>query len=187
MKNASIRGCFLLLTVIAISSRTAMAMDEETASSINDLKKQVQSLMEQVSKLQSQVSSTNQTAPKTPSATQNHPNSISPASSGAVGDMNEAMRPLMEQPMHVMVRAEHGGSGKSYACEAMLSRGHQVLFVCPTSKLASKYGANGGTVNCFFGVGLPEDTRMAKLDDGNQGPDAYDQNRGVHVGHRQGA
>ena len=76
-----------------------MAMDEETASSINDLKKQVQSLMEQVSKLQSQVSSTNQTAPKTPSATQNHPNSISPASSGAVGDMNEAMRPLMEQPM----------------------------------------------------------------------------------------
>ena len=40
----------------------------------------------------------------------------------------------------VMIRAEYGGCGKSHTCEAMASRGHRALFVCPTNQLACKHG-----------------------------------------------
>ena len=40
-------------------------------------------------------------------------------------------RGLMEQRKRMMIRAEYGGCCKSYTCEAMLPRGHPVLFVCP--------------------------------------------------------
>ena len=63
-----------------------------------------------------------------------------------------------------MVRAEFGGSGKSYACEAMKERGHRVLFVCPTNLLATKYGEDGITINRFFGIGLSEENRAKCFD-----------------------
>ena len=43
---------------------------------------------------------------------------------------------IFETNKQVMIRAEYGGCGKSFACEAMKERGHRVLFVCPTNKLA---------------------------------------------------
>ena len=48
---------------------------------------------------------------------------------------------------------------------AMRNRGHKVLFVCPTNKLACKYGEHGCTVNRFFGIGLTDNSRMAMFDD----------------------
>jgi superfamily II DNA or RNA helicase len=42
-----------------------------------------------------------------------------------------------------MVRADYPGSGKSFACKHMEKRGHKVLFVCPTNKLASNYKKKG--------------------------------------------
>jgi hypothetical protein len=47
----------------------------------------------------------------------------------------------------------------------MEHRGHKVLFVCPTNKLASNYGESGCTINRFFSIGMTEDTKMAKFDD----------------------
>ena len=47
----------------------------------------------------------------------------------------------------------------------METRGHKVLFVCPTNKLASNYKEHGCTINKFFGVGLTEGTKLAKFDD----------------------
>ena len=62
---------------------------------------------------------------------------------------------LMEQHKRAMIKAEYGGCGKSYAGNAMRTKGHNVLLVCPTSQLASQYGEHGCTVNRFFGVGSP--------------------------------
>ena len=63
------------------------------------------------------------------------------------------------------IKAEYGGCGKSYACNSLESRGHKVLFVCPTNKPASNYKDHGCTINNLFGIGLTEDTYMAKFDD----------------------
>jgi len=72
-----------------------------------------------------------------------------------------------EQRKRVMIRAEFAGCGKSYACKAMETRGHKVLFVCPTNKLAQNNGENGVTLNTFFAVGMTDDAtqRMSKFDD----------------------
>ena len=50
-------------------------------------------------------------------------------------DVNE-MIDHFEDKRRVMVRADFGGCGKTYACKKMVERGHKVLFVCPTNKLA---------------------------------------------------
>ncbi len=70
--------------------------------------------------------------------------------------MNE-MCDHFEKYKRVMVRAEFAGCCKSYACKAMEARGHQVLFVCPTNKLARNNLENGFTVNSFWGVGMTDD------------------------------
>lgn len=70
-----------------------------------------------------------------------------------------------EEKRRVMIRAEFAGCGKSYACKQMEQRGHKVLFVCPTNKLASNYGESGCTINRFFSIGMTEDSKMAKFDD----------------------
>ncbi len=72
-----------------------------------------------------------------------------------------------EQNRRVMVRAEFAGCGKSHACKAMENRGHKVLFVCPTNKLAQNNKESGVTLNIFFGVGMTDDAtkKMAKFDD----------------------
>ena len=70
-----------------------------------------------------------------------------------------------EEKKRVMIRAEFAGCGKSYACKQMENRGHKVLFVCPTNKLASNYGDSGATINRFFSIGMTEDSKMAKFDD----------------------
>ena len=82
---------------------------------------------------------------------------------------------LLEQHRRVMIRAEFPGCGKSYCCEAMRSRGHKVLFVCPTNKLASDYGEHGCTVNRFFGIGLTEDSKMARFDDSDYDTIVFDE------------
>ncbi|MFM7980707.1 MAG: hypothetical protein ACKPKO_15445 [Candidatus Fonsibacter sp.] len=65
----------------------------------------------------------------------------------------------------MMIRAEYGGCGKSYTCKSMETRGHKVLFVCPTNKPANNYKEHGCTINKFFGMGLTESTKLAKFDD----------------------
>ena len=72
-----------------------------------------------------------------------------------------------ERERRVMVRAEYAGCGKSFACKAMEKRGHKVLFVCPTNKLAQNNKDSGVTLNTFFGVGMSDDAtqKMAKFDD----------------------
>ena len=66
-----------------------------------------------------------------------------------------------------MVRAEFVGCGKSFDCKAMETRGREVLFVCPTNKLAQNNKENGVTLNTFFAVGMTDDAtqRMSKFDD----------------------
>ena len=56
----------------------------------------------------------------------------------------EEMCDHFEQQKRVM-GAEFAGCGKSYACKAMEKRGHKVLFVCPTNKLAQNNNENGVT------------------------------------------
>ncbi|MFM7978155.1 MAG: hypothetical protein ACKPKO_02470, partial [Candidatus Fonsibacter sp.] len=55
----------------------------------------------------------------------------------------------IEEHNQMMIRAEYGGCGKSYTCKSMATRGHKVLFVCPTNKLANNYKENGCTINKF--------------------------------------
>ena len=50
---------------------------------------------------------------------------------------------IIEKEKRMMIRAEFAGSGKSYTCKQMEKRGHNVVFVCPTNKLATNYGDNG--------------------------------------------
>ena len=57
----------------------------------------------------------------------------------------------------------------------MSARGHRVLFVWPTNKLARQYGQHGCTVNHFFGTGLTEDTKMAKFDDSGYDTIVFDE------------
>ena len=63
-------------------------------------------------------------------------------------DVNE-MCDHFETHKRVMVRAEFAGCGKSYACKAMEAKGHKVLFVCTTNKLAQNNLENGVTLNSF--------------------------------------
>ena len=72
-----------------------------------------------------------------------------------------------EEHRRVMVRAEFAGCGKSHACKAMEQRGHRVLFVCPTNKLAQNNRESGVTLNSFFGVGMSENPndKISKFDD----------------------
>ncbi len=46
----------------------------------------------------------------------------------------------LEERRRIMIRAEFVGCGESYACKQMQKRGHKVLFVCPTEKLAAITG-----------------------------------------------
>jgi len=79
-------------------------------------------------------------------------------------DANEMCR-IFEEKQRVIVRANLPGSGKSYACEQMRKRGHNVLFVCPTNKLVQKYKEDGITLNKFFSIGINPAAKMAKFDD----------------------
>ncbi len=56
-----------------------------------------------------------------------------------------------EKERRVMVRAELARCGRSYACKALEARGHKVLFVWPTNKLAQNTFENGVTLNSFSG------------------------------------
>ena len=66
--------------------------------------------------------------------------------------------------MRVIVRADMPGCGKSYACEKMKARGHNVLFVCPTNKLVQNYKSGGVTMNKFFSMSVDYDVMMSKFD-----------------------
>jgi hypothetical protein len=72
---------------------------------------------------------------------------------------------LFEQHKRVVIRAELAGCGKSYCCEQMKTKGHNVLFVCPTNVLADKYGDDGITLNKFFSIGMTEESKLARFDD----------------------
>jgi hypothetical protein len=75
---------------------------------------------------------------------------------------------IFEEKKRVVIRAEYAGCGKSYACEHMQQRGHNVLFVCPTNVLAKKYDndiSTGITINKFFSIGMTEDSKLKRFDD----------------------
>ena len=57
----------------------------------------------------------------------------------------------------------------------METRGHKVLYVCPTNKLASNYGDNGCTINKFFSIGMTEQTQMAKFHDSKYDTIVFDE------------
>ena len=78
-------------------------------------------------------------------------------------DTNE-LCDVFEKYKRVIVRAEMPGCGKSFACEKMKQRGHNVLFVCPTNKLVQNYGSGGVTMNKFFSMGIDLDSVMSKFD-----------------------
>ena len=73
----------------------------------------------------------------------------------------------MFEEKRVMIRASLPGCGKSYACEHMRNRGHNVLFVCPTHRLVQKYGSSGVTTNRCFSICIAntDTTTMKKFDD----------------------
>ena len=71
---------------------------------------------------------------------------------------------IFEAKKRVMVRAEFAGCGKSYACKALENRGHKVLFVCPTNKLAQNNLSNGVTLHNFFGLGVNAEQQVSKFD-----------------------
>ncbi|MFM7979273.1 MAG: hypothetical protein ACKPKO_08150, partial [Candidatus Fonsibacter sp.] len=82
----------------------------------------------------------------------------------------------IEEHNRMMVNAEYGGCGKSYTCKSsMETRGHKVLCVCPTNKVANNYWEDGCTINKFFGVGLTEGTKMAKFDDSGYDTIVFDE------------
>jgi hypothetical protein len=70
---------------------------------------------------------------------------------------------VFEDKKRVMVRAEYGGCGKSYAAAYMKKLGHKVLFVCPTNKLA--INTTGVTLNKLFGFGMADNDKITKFDD----------------------
>jgi hypothetical protein len=78
-------------------------------------------------------------------------------------DTNEICE-VFEKYKRVIVRADMPGCGKSYACEKMKARGHNVLFVCPTNKLVQNYRNCGVTMNKFFSIGVDFDAVMSKFD-----------------------
>ena len=82
---------------------------------------------------------------------------------------------IFEEKKRVIVRANLPGSGKSYACEKMKNRGHNVLFVCPTNKLVQKYKEDGVTLNKFFSIGINPKAKMAKFDDSSYDVIVFDE------------
>ncbi|MFM7978866.1 MAG: hypothetical protein ACKPKO_06080, partial [Candidatus Fonsibacter sp.] len=77
-------------------------------------------------------------------------------------DMNKLCGHI-EEHNRIMIRAEYGGCGKSYTCKSMESKGHKVLFVCPTNRLARNYKDHGCTLNKIFGIGHTEGDNRAKV------------------------
>ena len=87
-----------------------------------------------------------------------------------------AMCDIFEEKKRVMIRANLPGSGKSYACEQMRNRGHNVLFVCPTNKLVQKYGSSGVTINRFFSISITNtESKIEKFDDSAYGTIVFDE------------
>ena len=82
---------------------------------------------------------------------------------------------IFKDRKRVMIRAEFAGCGKSYCCKRMQDLGYKVLFVCPTNKLATNYGADGCTLNKFFSIGMTEETKMARFDDSPYGVVVFDE------------
>ena len=70
---------------------------------------------------------------------------------------------IFEKYKRVVVRADMPGCGKSYACEKMKDRGHEVLFVCPTNKLVQNYKNCGVTMD-KFSMGVDFDVVMSTFD-----------------------
>jgi hypothetical protein len=71
-------------------------------------------------------------------------------------DVNELCNHILTNK-RLMIRAKFPGSGKSYVCEHLAKLGNNVLFVCPTNRLAQKYKKHGVTTNKFFGIGFKKD------------------------------
>ena len=65
----------------------------------------------------------------------------------------------------MMFRADYGGCVRIYTCKSMERRGHQVLFVCPTSNLEGRYNKQCCTLNKIFGLGPTKGSTMATFDD----------------------
>ncbi len=73
---------------------------------------------------------------------------------------------LFEKYRRVMVRAEYGGCGKSYACQYMVNLGHNVLIVCPTNRLCQNSKvAVSCTLSQFFAIGVNDEQKIRTFDD----------------------
>ena len=76
-------------------------------------------------------------------------------------DNNEICEKIKEYKQ-IIIRAEYGGSGKSYACAYMKNLNYNVLFVSPTNvlckELSKSYDIKAVSLNKFFGFKIDGDT-----------------------------
>ena len=66
----------------------------------------------------------------------------------------------------------------------MERRGHKVLFVCPTNRLANNYKEHGRTLNKFFGIGIADGNSMDKFYDNGYVTIVFDEILVCSVRHR---
>ena len=64
------------------------------------------------------------------------------------------------------IRGDVAGTGKSYICKHLQTRGYNVLFVVPTNNLKQECGVEAMTINKFFGISYG-DERLEKIDYSN--------------------
>ena len=79
---------------------------------------------------------------------------------------NDGICKLFEEHKIVILRAEYGGSGKSYAFAHMAKLGYKVLFALPMNTLCKElvkdYSIDAITINKFFGFGVNEENNFMK-------------------------
>ncbi len=79
-----------------------------------------------------------------------------------VTGLSPLQQALLEDPHPIRIADVPTGSGKSYAFQyAMAKRGHRVLFIVPTRRLAQNLAV--GLIGSLIGEGWPEDMAEAKV------------------------
>ena len=81
-------------------------------------------------------------------------------------DTDEIINEHILTNKRLMIRGDVPGTGKSYICKHLQSRGYNVLFVVPTNNLKQECGVEAMTINKFFGISYGEE-RLEKFDYSN--------------------
>ena len=81
-------------------------------------------------------------------------------------DTDEIINEHILTNKRLMIRGDVPGTGKSYICKHLQSRGYNVLFVVPTNNLKQECGVEAMTINNFFGISYG-DERLEKFDYSN--------------------